>query len=393
MKTLSLTLAPLLLLFAALPLRADDPIPWDKKGISEFEFTDQFGKKIHREDLKGEPWIVGFIFTRCAGPCPRVTGQMNLLRRDTGVKTVTIDVDPAFDTPEVLAKYAETFTDSKPGDPKPWLFLTGDQIKTYQLIRDSFKLPVQEMKGTDRQPGFEVLHSTNIMLVNADLQVVGKYNAMKDEEVAKLRRILQKKDPFPPAPTTDAPPPQNPLGLKITGADGKEQPLTPVTDATQEKEKTAQKVETVEKAATPPWVTALPTVNASLNALALVLLLIGYSLIKAKRVHEHRNVMLAAFATSILFLACYLVYHFHVPSRKFTGTGVWRPIYFAILISHILLAATVPVLAGRTIWYALKQNWQKHKSWAKTTFPIWVYVSVTGVIIYFMLYHWPISPA
>ncbi len=131
----------------------------------------------------------------------------------------------------------------------------------------------------------------------------------------------------------------------------------------------------------------LPTINASLNALAGVLLVIGYVLIKRRQEIAHRNVMLAAFGVSTLFLVCYLVYHAQVGSVSFQGPPLVRTIYLLILVSHILLAATVPVLAGLNIYWGLKDYRQKHRRLAKWTFPIWLYVSVTGVVIYVMLYH------
>lgn len=140
----------------------------------------------------------------------------------------------------------------------------------------------------------------------------------------------------------------------------------------------------------PEWVSWLPTVNASLNGLATVLLIVGYVLIKQKRAEAHKRVMLSAFGVSVIFLACYLVYHGYAGSRPFSGTGLWRPAYFTILISHIILAALVPVLAAVTIRRGLKGQWDKHKQIARVTYPIWLYVSVTGVIIYFMLYHWSV---
>ena len=150
---------------------------------------------------------------------------------------------------------------------------------------------------------------------------------------------------------------------------------------------------------TPQWVQWLPSVNASLNSLATLLLVGGYALIRAGRRVAHKRVMLAAFATSIAFLACYLVYHYYVGSKKFPGTVTTRTIYLAILFSHVVLAATVPILAAITIYRGLKADreedpalagplWQRHRRIARITLPIWLYVSVTGVIIYWMLYHW-----
>ena len=138
----------------------------------------------------------------------------------------------------------------------------------------------------------------------------------------------------------------------------------------------------------PEWVNLLPTVNASLNGLATVLLAVGYVLIRRGRVTAHKWTMLGSFAVSIVFLGCYLVYHYYVGSKKFPGTGAVRIVYLAILVTHIILAAAVPFLASITIYRGLKGQFDKHRRIARITWPIWMYVSVTGVIIYFMLYHW-----
>jgi uncharacterized membrane protein YozB (DUF420 family) len=149
----------------------------------------------------------------------------------------------------------------------------------------------------------------------------------------------------------------------------------------------------------PDWVAGLPAVNASLNALATVLLLTGFVLIKRGHRYAHACVMISTFATSVIFLICYLTYHFALhhytgeSGKKFAGTGMVRPIYFGILISHVVLAVPVAVLALMTILRAWRKKWEAHRSLARITFPIWVYVSVTGVIIYFLLYHWPVPVA
>jgi putative membrane protein len=136
-----------------------------------------------------------------------------------------------------------------------------------------------------------------------------------------------------------------------------------------------------------PSVEQLPAVNASLNALAAVLLVLGWVQIKQGKELAHRNTMLAAFGVSVVFLLCYLVYHYQVGSVRFTGPPTVRAIYLAILASHIVLAAAVPVLAVITIYLGLKDRRQRHRQFARWTFPIWLYVSVTGVVIYVMLYH------
>ncbi len=135
---------------------------------------------------------------------------------------------------------------------------------------------------------------------------------------------------------------------------------------------------------------SLPLVNASLNTAAAVLLLIGYGLIRQRRSAAHRSVMLAALACSLAFLATYLYYHFHVGSVPFQGQGAVRTLYFTILISHTTLAATVPFLAGRTIFLAVKRRFAEHRRLARIALPIWLYVSVTGVVIYWMLYRLPV---
>lgn len=131
----------------------------------------------------------------------------------------------------------------------------------------------------------------------------------------------------------------------------------------------------------------LPTVNATLNATAAVLLVTGYILIRRRQIAAHRRVMLTAFAVSVVFLICYLVYHAQVGSVPFPGHGPIRTVYFTILITHTILAACVPVLAIITLNRALKARFDKHRQIARWTFPIWLYVSVTGVVVYVMLYH------
>ena len=131
----------------------------------------------------------------------------------------------------------------------------------------------------------------------------------------------------------------------------------------------------------------LPTVNAALNATAAVLLVWGYTLIRRKRIQAHRKVMTAAFVTSCVFLACYLIYHYQVGSVPFKKTGAIRSVYLSILATHTILAAAVPVLAIITLRRGLAARYDKHRRIAHWTLPIWLYVSVTGVVVYVMLYH------
>lgn len=130
----------------------------------------------------------------------------------------------------------------------------------------------------------------------------------------------------------------------------------------------------------------LPAVNASLNAIAFLLLLAGWAWIRSGRRRAHAACMLGAVTASVAFLACYVVYHVQVGSVPYQGTGALRQLYFAVLITHVLLAMALPILVALTLWPALWQRFDRHRRIARWTLPIWAYVSVTGVVIYAMLY-------
>ncbi len=132
----------------------------------------------------------------------------------------------------------------------------------------------------------------------------------------------------------------------------------------------------------------LPTVNALLNALSTSFLVVGFVFIRKKKIPQHRAMMLAAFSTSVLFLVGYLSYHFSTEMvTRFQGEGTARTVYFAILISHSVLAVAVPPMAVITLFRGLKMNVERHRRIARWTLPIWMYTSVTGVLVYLMLYH------
>ena len=131
----------------------------------------------------------------------------------------------------------------------------------------------------------------------------------------------------------------------------------------------------------------LPTLNAVLNLTAAILLVAGYRLIRRRQIEAHRKVMMTAFAVSCLFLIGYLTYHYEVGTVRFQGTGALRAVYLTILGTHTVLAAAVPPLAIITLNRGLNQRIDKHRRIARWTLPIWLYVSVTGVVVYMMLYH------
>jgi len=134
-------------------------------------------------------------------------------------------------------------------------------------------------------------------------------------------------------------------------------------------------------------ISQLPTLNASLNATSAILLVTGYYFIRQHNIAAHRLCMVLAFTVSIVFLCSYLYYHAHAGSTHFTGEGWIRPVYFTILFSHTVLAALVPFLTIVTLYRAVQQQFDKHRRLARWTFPLWLYVSVTGVVIYWLLYH------
>jgi protein SCO1/2 len=165
--------------------------PWDADGIADFSFTDTEGHTVTKQDLLGKPFVISFIFTLCRGPCPNVTKEMRELQdrlKDFDFNLVSLTVDPERDTVDVLQRYGK----EQGADFTRWKFLTGDQTSIYRLIQGSFKMPVQELSGEKRIPGFEIIHSTNIMLVDATGRVIGKYNSQKGDEMAQLRKKLKR---------------------------------------------------------------------------------------------------------------------------------------------------------------------------------------------------------
>jgi uncharacterized membrane protein YozB (DUF420 family) len=133
-------------------------------------------------------------------------------------------------------------------------------------------------------------------------------------------------------------------------------------------------------------VSDLPALNATLNATCFVLLTIGYVLIRSGRVTQHRAVMIAAFCTSVVFLTSYVIYHAQAGSKPFPGQGPIRIVYFTILITHVVLAAAIVPMVLMTLSRGLKRQDVRHRALARWTLPIWMYVSVTGVVVYYMLY-------
>jgi protein SCO1/2 len=303
--------------------------------VADFSLTERSGESVTREALIGRTWVVDFFFSRCPNPCPVLSGNMRRLQgllADDDVQLVSISVDPGHDTPEVLREYAETYG----ADADRWWFLTGAEQEIFSLMRESFALPVEKLPERDELAGLHITHASRLVTVDKEGRVRGYYDGETDEGVmGALRRARH------------------------------------LAGGTRSR---------------------LPAVNASLNGLAGLLLLVGLVAIKRDKRALHGMIMRAAFLVSVAFLASYLYYHFAVVSEigptRYNGTGWSRTAYLALLLSHTLLAVVNLPMVLRTLWLAHKERWEAHARLAKVTFPIWLYVSVTGVLVYLVLYVW-----
>lgn len=303
--------------------------------LGSFRFTERSGRTVTDADLANDVWIAAFIFTRCRSSCPVITAAMSGLQADLAdspVRLVSISVDPEHDTPTVLSEFAQTYR----ADPDRWWFLTGDREATYDLIRKGFLQAVAETTEAERSAGAEAIaHSYRLALVDRGNRVVSFFNS---NDVAEVDTLAERARSL----------------AKLNAA--------------------------------PAWARRLPAVNAALNGTSALVLLLGWSLIRARRVRGHTAAMISALVLSALFLACYLVYHYQVGSVRFRGSGPARVAYFSILLSHTVLAVLMVPMILVTVVRALSKRFDRHRRIASITFPIWVYVSVTGVVIYWMLY-------
>lgn len=160
------------------------------EGLPDFTLTAHTGETITKQDLLGHPWVAAFIFTTCNGTCPALSAKMELLQDElieTDIKLISFSVDPEFDTPEVLTRYAKNFD----CDPERWLFLTGSEEEIFSLIENGFKVPVARVEGAPQ--GTQVAHSNDFILVDEKGFVQGKADAKTDSELAAFRRLLMKR--------------------------------------------------------------------------------------------------------------------------------------------------------------------------------------------------------
>jgi uncharacterized membrane protein YozB (DUF420 family)/cytochrome oxidase Cu insertion factor (SCO1/SenC/PrrC family) len=315
--------------------------------VGDFALTERSGRAVTRADLLGKVWVASFVFTRCTGGCPQVSLAMKELQADLAavpnVLLVTFTVDPGHDDPDELTRYAAAFG----ADPDRWLFLTGDEGRLHRLIRESFHLHAAPTTGADRRPGNEYEHSTRLVVVDAGGHIRGYFEGLRDPQSAdpegdfranlkRLRRLV------------------NHLAYRQD----------------------------------------LPAFNALLNAASAALLVAGYAAVRRRRLRLHATCMLSALAVSALFLTSYLYYHLVIKGGRPTsfedealGAPDWvRHLYLAVLATHTVLAVFVALLAPLTAYLGLRGRLRGHVRLARWTLPVWLYVSVTGVAVYWMLY-------
>lgn len=307
---------------------------WNRRAnrhrVPDFRLVERSGRTVSRRDLIGQVWVADFVFTSCQRTCPAMNSHMyGLQDKAPGARFVSFTVDPRRDTPEHLATWVATQRLSKGS----WDWLGGASHETMQEVANGFLLPA----GRNRE---EIVHSARFVLVDRYGRIRGFYRVVDEESLEPVEPELAR------------------LEADLKGL--LRQPALPVKK--------------------------LPAVNACLNGTSFVLLCLGLACIKAKKVGAHKACMLGALTVSAIFLVSYLTVHYFLGSTAYPGQGWLRPVYFSILLTHMVLAGVVAVLAPLTVYRALRQQIDRHKSLARVTFPIWLYVSVTGVVIYFMLY-------
>ncbi|HSI33903.1 MAG TPA: DUF420 domain-containing protein [Tepidisphaeraceae bacterium] len=330
MRSTLLALVPLLLLATAA-----GAAPINKPGDPpSFAATAHDDRPFTGDDLKGKITVFYFFFTNCGGPCPMMTQRMvSLARKAPGddLQFVGISVDPERDTPAVLRQYASQMNAT---DPRI-RFLTAPSNAAVQQVGQQMAVAVGEAKAGQQ----DIMHSQRFLIFDRQGRMRATAHPMEstgiDEAIADIAFLRSEK-------------PKHPL------------------------------------------IDVLPPVNASLNALAAILMCIGLGLALSGRYTAHAWLMCLALLASTVFLACYLTLHY---LKAQSGAGLTkfpehsaRPVYMGILLSHTILAIVVLPMIITTVIFAWKRKWAAHRKLAKPTFWIWLYVSVTGVVVYWMLY-------
>lgn len=354
----------------------DDPERFGE--LPDFEFQGADGRSWSRTDLLGQPWVCVLFFSSCSGPCPRLSADVRALLHDqladTDVRIVSLSVDPEVDTQEVLREYAESYS----ADPQRWLFLTGEEARIHAFVREGLRLavgrPPAGLGGGESAPGesesaesesgagpgqaiarlserMQMTHSTRLVAVDAEGRIAGWYEC--GDDLGESRRVVEQSF--------------GRLLDRLRCLAGR----API--------------------AGPRGARIIPAINACLNATAALFLMLGLFAIGREDRERHRFWMLSAFVVSTVFLVLYVYYHVAViplsgGPTKFNVTGPWHTAYLLMLASHVILAAVNLPMVLRTLWLAHRERWDSHRRWARWTFPIWMYVSLTGVLVYLLLY-------
>jgi protein SCO1 len=330
----SFRLALLVSLFFSIPPRASaaeyDPLAQELGPVKPFTLQTSDGKLFEPSELRGKVWVAHFFYTTCTGGCTKTVPVMKALQeafdgceRDVALVSISLNND----SPDTLGRYARDMG----ADPKQWLFLTGPTSKVHDIVQRVFYQTAQA--SGSKEPGREIDHSFNLVIVDGQGEMRGYVDGSSLSNVPRLEERVREL-----------------VRAKFV----------------------------------------LPALNAVLNALCAMLLIVGYVAIRAKRETLHKACMLSALIVSAVFLTSYLYFHFEVldgqPTR-FQGQGTVRAVYFAILLTHTALAALVAPLALYVAYQGLRDHRPRHVKVARCTLPIWLYVSVTGVVVYVMLYH------
>jgi protein SCO1/2/putative membrane protein len=306
-----------------------DPLRQDLGPVKPFALKTSEGKTFEPAKLRGKVWVVHFFYTTCTGGCTKTGPNMAELqkafaghKRDVALVSISLNDD----SPEDLRRYASDLG----ADPEQWTFLTGESSTVHPIVQEVF-FQTAQLSGFHER-GKEVDHSFAFVLVDGAGEIRGYVDGRQPENIQRL---------------------ENRIRELVRGK------------------------------------FFLAAVNARLNALCAVLLIAGYFAIRKRQETLHKVLMLAALAVSIVFLASYLFYHIVVLERQptlFSGGGWVRPVYYVILLSHTVLAALVAPLALYVAYQGLRDRRPRHVKIARWTLPIWLYVSITGVVVYVMLY-------
>jgi cytochrome oxidase Cu insertion factor (SCO1/SenC/PrrC family)/uncharacterized membrane protein YozB (DUF420 family) len=307
------------------PARAFDPEDLQPMfDAPYFHLTDQNNQPFDSRKLKGQPWVLSFVFTRCSGPCPLMFAKMAQLQKmipDKRVKLVMISIDPRRDTPDVLkAKLAELGADES-----RWSFLTGE-VATILRVQRELKLA----HGSET----ELMHSDRFLLFDKSSMMVRRFDPTQDDELQMLAEA----------------------SMYLANEQGRAH--------------------------------VLPLVNSFFNATSALLLIVGFVFIRSGNWKAHATCMVGALVSSSAFLVGYLLNQFlHGTRSSGLPSGGIKVAYLIMLFSHMVLAIVMLPMILLTLSRVLAKKWDQHRKIARPTLAIWIYVSVTGVLVYVALYH------